>query len=174
MGGRRGRRRPRLSARVRKLLAGLVAAANLSTPAGARPACDPEVVIVHPGDAEVVRFAVEVADEPAEWAEGLMHRAELPRDAGMIFVFPEPRPASFWMKNTPLPLDMIFIADDGRVANVAERTTPFSLEPVRSDGPVRAVLEVNAGLAEEFGIGPGTPVSHPAFREARPPWACPD
>ena len=131
-------------------------------------------MVFHPDGetGEDVQFAVEVADEPAEWAEGLMHRTELARDAGMIFVFPEPRPASFWMKNTPLPLDMIFVADDGRVANVAERTTPFSLESVRSDGPVRAVVEVNAGLADEFGIEAGTPVQHPAFGAAPPAWSC--
>lgn len=140
------------------------------------PVCDPETVVLFPEDGPTggVRFSVEVADEPAEWSQGLMHRTDLARDAGMIFVFPQPRPASFWMRNTPLPLDMIFIGDDGRVVNVAERTTPFSEQAVLSDGLVRAVLEVNAGLAERFGVEAGTPVRHPAFEDAPPAWACPD
>lgn len=153
--------------------AGLLVAA-LPAAATMPPACDPEAVVLYPDDAPPggVTFTVEVADEPEERAQGLMHRTELARDAGMIFVFPRVQPASFWMRNTPLPLDIIFIGDDGRVVNVAADTTPFSEESIPSDGPVRAVLEVNAGLAEEYGIDAGTPVRHPAFQAAQPLWSC--
>lgn len=156
------------------LLAAGLSAGALPAAATTPPACDPEAVVLYPDDAPSggVAFTVEVADEPEERARGLMHRTELARDAGMIFVFPRVQPASFWMRNTPLPLDIIFIGDDGRVVNVAENTTPFSEEAIPSDAPVRAVLEVNAGLAGELGIGPGTPVRHPAFEQARPPWSC--
>lgn len=138
----------------------------------AAAACDPGEVTLYPRDGVEVRFQVEVADDPVEQARGLMHRTELAEDAGMIFVFPKARPARFWMKNTPLPLDILFIGEDGRVVNIAERTTPFSERSIPSEGPVLAVLEINGGLSDELGIGPGTPVLHPAFTAAEEPYRC--
>jgi hypothetical protein len=81
----------------------------------------------------------------------------------MLFVFDPPRPASFWMRNTLISLDMLFIDADGRIVNIAERTTPQSDAPHRSAGPVRAVLEINGGLSAMLGIAPGDRVAHEAF-----------
>ncbi|MEM8622979.1 MAG: DUF192 domain-containing protein [Pseudomonadota bacterium] len=113
-----------------------------------------------------VSYRVEVADEPTEHARGLMFRTEMAADAGMLFLFSQPRQASFWMRNTFIPLDMIFIDEGGTVLNVAENTVPFSEAPQRSDGLAAAVLEVNAGQAAAHEIGPGTRVRHPFFRDS--------
>ena len=104
------------------------------------------------------RFTVEVARTPEEQAMGLMYRNSLAPDRGMIFPFESPRPASFWMRNTLIPLDMIFVRQDGSIANIAANTVPYSEEPVTSDGPVAAVLEIPGGRAAELGIKPGDTV----------------
>ena len=105
------------------------------------------------------RFTVEIARTREEQATGLMNRSELAPDRGMIFPFDPPRDASFWMKNTLIPLDMIFVRTDGSIANIAENTVPLSLESVRSEGPVGAVLELAGGRAAELGIKPGDKVA---------------
>lgn len=105
-------------------------------------------------------FRVELADTPEAQARGLMFRTELGDNEGMIFPSAVPEPRSFWMKNTPLSLDIIFIGPDGRIANIAANTTPYSLESVRSDGLASAVLELRAGRAKELGIVPGDKVSY--------------
>ena len=110
-------------------------------------------------------FAVEMAVTPEEQAKGLMFRRELPEGQGMLFDFRHEQPTSFWMKNTYVPLDMIFIRADGRIARIAENTVPLSEALVSSGGPVRAVLEVVAGTAKKLGIAPGDRVAHPIFRE---------
>ena len=89
---------------------------------------------------------------------GLMYRNALAPDRGMIFPFNPPRPASFWMRNTLIPLDMIFVRTDGSIANIAANTVPYSEEPVTSDGTVVAVLEIAGGRAAELGIKPGDKV----------------
>ena len=104
------------------------------------------------------RFAVELADTPEAQRRGLMFRTELPDDAGMIFPYDGTAAQSFWMKNTPLPLDIIFIGPDGRISNIAAMTEPYSLESVYSVGPVLGVLELRGGLAGELGIEPGDKV----------------
>ncbi len=109
------------------------------------------------------RFTIELALTPAQQAQGLMHRPSLGTDAGMLFLFDPVRPVSFWMHNTLIPLDMVFIAPDGRIVRIAARTTPLSDEPVPSGAPVRAVLEINGGLAAVLGIAPGDRVVYPAF-----------
>lgn len=101
------------------------------------------------------RFTVEVARTPEEQAMGLMYRNALAPDRGMIFPFDPPRPASFWMRNTLIPLDMIFVRADGVIANIAANTVPLSEQPVTSDGPVAAVLEIPGGRSAELGIRPG-------------------
>ncbi|MGH6705581.1 MAG: DUF192 domain-containing protein [Sphingomicrobium sp.] len=105
------------------------------------------------------RFTVEIARTQQEQATGLMNRSELAPDRGMIFPFDPPRDASFWMKNTLIPLDMIFVRADGSIANIAANTVPLSLEPVPSEGPVGAVLELAGGRAAELGIKPGDKVA---------------
>jgi uncharacterized membrane protein (UPF0127 family) len=105
---------------------------------------------------------VEIARTREELSRGLMWRSELDRDAGMLFVFGNSAPRTFWMKNTPLSLDILFIDGEGAVLNVASATTPYSEAPIRSAGPARYVLEVNSGFAAEHGIGPGAKVELPA------------
>ncbi len=137
------------------------------------PDCAPDRVTLL-AESGPVAFDVEIADDPAEQSRGLMFRSALAQEAGMLFVYPEPREAVFWMKNTMIPLDMIFIADDGAVARVEAEAVPYSLTPRRSGAPVRAVLEINGGLAAELGIGPGTRALHPAFEAAPEPYRCPE
>jgi uncharacterized protein len=109
-------------------------------------------------------FAVEIASTPAEQANGLMFRRELPEGQGMLFDFHQEQPTSFWMKNTYIPLDMIFIRGDGRILRIAENTVPLSEALIPSGGPVRAVLEVTGGTAKKLGIASGDRVAHPIFR----------
>ena len=108
-------------------------------------------------------FAVEMAVTPEEQSKGLMFRKELPEGQGMLFDFHREQEATFWMKNTYVPLDMIFIRADGRIHRIAANTTPLSEALVTSGGPVRAVLEVVAGTARKLGIVPGDRVAHPIF-----------
>lgn len=120
-----------------------------------------EVTIAAKGGART--FNVEVARTAAEQERGLMFRTNIPADGGMIFTpYPAegggPREASFWMKNTPSPLDIIFIRQDGTIATIAENTVPYSETPVGSGEPVSAVLEINGGKSAELGIAPGDKV----------------
>ena len=101
------------------------------------------------------RFEVEVADDPSERAEGLMYRESLADNAGMLFLYPETRPVEFWMKNTPLSLDIVFVREDGVIARIAENTTPMSEGLIASGEPVRAVLEVKAGTMRQLGVTVG-------------------
>lgn len=110
-----------------------------------------------------VRFTVEIADDEAERNRGLMFRESLADDRGMLFHFQEPERASFWMRNTIISLDIIFIGVDGRILNIAERTTPYSEEGVPAAGLTRGVLEIRGGLARERGIQPGDRVRHRIF-----------
>ncbi len=105
------------------------------------------------------RFRIEIADDGPERSRGLMFRDYLAPDSGMLFLYPRKQIASFWMKNTFIPLDMLFIADDGTILQIASRTVPHSLEPVRSEAPVRAVFEINGGQAEAMGIAVGDTVT---------------
>ena len=107
---------------------------------------------------KVHRFNVEVARTDAEQDRGLMFRTRLPADGGMIFPFEKPRIGSFWMKNTLIPLDMIFVRADGSIANIEANTVPLSLQPVYSAGPVAAVLEIAGGRSAELGIKAGDKV----------------
>ncbi|MBX6370015.1 MAG: DUF192 domain-containing protein [Rhodospirillales bacterium] len=109
------------------------------------------------------KFKVEMATTPAQMAQGLMFRRSLDPDAGMLFDYGTTQRVSFWMKNTLIPLDMIFIYANGRVAAVHERAVPLSEQAIPSPVPVRAVLEVNGGTAARLGIKPGDLVVHPIF-----------
>ncbi|HXG53178.1 MAG TPA: DUF192 domain-containing protein [candidate division Zixibacteria bacterium] len=137
---------------VRHGAAALIAAAVLSTAGSCHP--QPRVVIETRNGREVA-FEVEIADTPAKRELGLQYRRELAEGRGMLFLFPEERENSFWMKNTPIPLDMIFIGGDRRIVGVVHRTTPFSLQPQGVGLPSRFVLEINAGLARRYAIEAG-------------------
>ncbi len=124
-------------------------------------------------DGRVHRYRVEVAETPAQQATGMMHRTEMARDTGMLFPLGRPRPAAFWMRNTLIPLDIVFIDADGRVARIAARARPLSEDLIPSGGPVWAVLELKGGEAERIGLRPGDRVAWAPPR-ARGPGARPD
>ena len=105
------------------------------------------------------RFTVEIAATAEQQARGLMYRRSLADQRGMIFPYDPPQPVGFWMKNTLIPLDIIFIRADGRIARIAANTTPLSLESVPSGEPVATVLEIRGGRAAELGIREGDLVS---------------
>jgi len=109
-------------------------------------------------------FSVEFVDNDKDRAQGLMYRKSLPEGQGMLFDFGREQDVAMWMKNTYIPLDMIFIQGDGRILRIAENTTPLSERIIASGGPVRAVLEVIGGTAQKLGIAPGDRVAHPMFR----------
>lgn len=113
---------------------------------------------------QAVTFNVEVADTPAEQERGLMFRRSLPPHGGMLFPFDPPEVATFWMKNTYIPLDMIFIRADGTIARIAANTAPLSLAPVSAGENVAAVLEIAGGGAASAGIREGDRVSWPHQR----------
>ena len=140
------------------LLAGLgsVLAACSDVPKDDCPS-DAECVVIHT-ESGAHLFTVEWAIEAEERRCGLMFREEMAADHGMVFDFQEEQPVSFWMRNTLISLDMVFIRDNGEVLNVAENMTPLSLESVPADGPVRYVLEVVAGTAERLGLAAGDTV----------------
>ncbi|HKY82715.1 MAG TPA: DUF192 domain-containing protein [Sphingobium sp.] len=105
------------------------------------------------------RFDVEAARTPREQEQGLMFRKSIDPDGGMLFPMTPPRTASFWMKNTLVPLDMLFIRTDGTIAFIARQTVPYSREPVSAGVPVVAVLELRGGRATELGIREGDRVT---------------
>lgn len=109
-------------------------------------------------------FSVELAQTDAERSKGLMFRKELPEGQGMLFDFHRDQDVAMWMQNTYVSLDMLFIAGDGRIVNIAENTVPMSTRIVSSARPVRAVLEVVAGTTRKLGIAPGDRVAHPIFK----------
>ena len=110
---------------------------------------------------KVHRFTVEVARTPEQQAQGLMYRESLAPDRGMLFPYSPPQVAGFWMKNTLIPLDMIFIRADGTIAMIADNTIPHSLETVSAGEPVAAVLEIAGGRSAELGITASDRVSWP-------------
>jgi len=117
---------------------------------------DGPAVVLRPPSADPVRVRVEVVNTPAARDRGLMHRKKLPADAGMLFVFPKQEVLEFWMKDTLIPLDMIFLDRDRKVVGVVENAKPLT-EDARGVGkPSIYVLEVNAGFASKHGVGAGT------------------
>jgi len=106
-------------------------------------------------DGRHLSYKVELAQTPDELAHGLMNRSSVPDYTGMLFDFGYERPISMWMKNTPIPLDMLFVANDGKILRIAQRTVPMSLETIPSPGPIRAVLELGGGASERLNIHEG-------------------
>jgi len=132
------------------LFAGRMAAADQSaltieTAAGKRP------------------FTVELATTSDQMALGLMFRQSMPADAGMLFIYPSEQHVEFWMKNTLIPLDMLFIGADGHIKHIAQRTIPLDETPIPSVDEVKSVLEVNGGTVERLGIKTGDMVRSPAL-----------
>jgi uncharacterized membrane protein (UPF0127 family) len=109
-------------------------------------------------------FKAEIADTSERRSKGLMFRDSMAQDHGMLFDFGEPRPVAMWMKNTKIPLDMIFADKHGRVISIAEDSVPFSTDTIAVNEPVKAVFEVNAGTARRIGLKPGGRLIHPMFK----------
>lgn len=135
-------------------------------------------LVTTPGDAKfqpltvdtakgVKTFQVEVVKEEKERTRGLMFRESMAKDHGMLFDFDPPTEIAFWMKNTFISLDIIFIDADGKIINIAEKTTPLSLAKLPSGGVIRGVLEINGGLSHKLGIKIGDRVHHAMFDPAK-------
>ena len=131
--------------------------------AGAEPAARATEKLELVTASGVAALDVELADTPARQALGLMYRTELPEHYGMLFTNDPPRESSMWMRNTYIPLDMVFIRADGTVHRIAEMTEPHSEEVISSNGPVAAVLEIAGGGARKLGLKPGDKVRHRHF-----------
>jgi uncharacterized membrane protein (UPF0127 family) len=138
--------------------------------AGAQPGVDrpqprlpTERMVITTRDGRRLDFTVEMALSPDQQTVGLMFRTEVAANEGMIFDWGTPRESSMWMRNTLVPLDMLFIAADGRIHRIAERTVPLSLTPIGSNGPVRATLELQGGITERLDIRVGDRVLHRMF-----------
>jgi hypothetical protein len=121
---------------------------------------------IETADGRSLDFEVELALTAEQRAQGLMFRRDLPDMGGMLFVYDKDWDISMWMKNTVIPLDMLFIKRDGRIVAIAERAVPFSLETISSGQPASGVLEINGGAAARLGIHPGDRVRHSAFTGA--------
>ena len=125
---------------------------------------DPEPLIVETAEGER-SFSIEVADDPGERERGLMFREQMDDDHGMLFVFEDQREVGFWMKNTPMPLDLLFIAQDGTIKAI-KQGEPFSEAVISPGVPVRFVLELKAGIAGKNGIVDGEKARHRAINQA--------
>lgn len=150
-------------------------ALSLLAPAAARaqpgvdrpqPRLPTEPLVIVTRDGRRHAFTVEMAVQPEQQMIGLMFREEVKPDEGMLFDWGTPRESSMWMRNTLASLDMVFIAADGRIHRIAERTVPRSLATVASNGPVRATLELAAGVTERLDIRVGDRVLHRIFGTA--------
>lgn len=150
-----------------------IAAACLfaAAPALAEQACRPDVLDLRDADGRL-QFRVEVMDDAAEREHGLMFRESLPRFSGMLFVYDTPQPVAFWMKNTLIPLDMLFFDGTGRLVRLKENAVPHDETPVVGGEAIRYVLEVNGGLAAELGIDDGAEIRSPALDQAAAAWRC--
>ncbi|MEP4198199.1 MAG: DUF192 domain-containing protein [Aliishimia sp.] len=117
------------------------------------------------------RFTVEIADSAAERAQGLMHRESMAMSSGMLFMYERPQVLSFWMRNTLIELDMLFIDPQGIVRHIHNRAQPLDETPITGGAGLLSVLEINGGLAERLGITVGSEVQHPDFGE-KATWTC--
>lgn len=124
------------------------------------------------GDHDQITFNVELADDLQSRALGLMHRPSMPTDSGMIFFYDSPIHARFWMRNTLIPLDMIFVGDDGRVKHIHENAIPLDLTVIDGGRDILVVLEINGGLSKEIGLSAGTELLHPMFDQKIVSWSC--
>jgi len=164
-----------LSVFCRRVLAAALACVALAAAPGLAPALAQPITHAQPQlrlesldivtQRGVFHFKVEMAITSRSQEIGLMFRPALPPDRGMLFEqYRVPREAAYWMKNCPVPLDMLFIRADGTILSIARNTTPYSEQPIYSGGPVTGVLELRGGRAAEIGAQPGDQVRHPFFR----------
>lgn len=166
---RHARMRPETrTARTMKSAALLLA---IAVPASASADCAPGRAELR-GAFGTAAFSVELADTPAERAQGLMNREHLPAAAGMLFVYERPQSVAFWMENTLIPLDMIFLDESGTVVKVHENAVPLDRTPIPGGDGILAVLEINGGLSRAIGIGEGAELRHAAMPQGAAAWSC--
>jgi uncharacterized membrane protein (UPF0127 family) len=118
------------------------------------------------------RFTVEIADDVPERARGLMYRKAMPSGSGMLFVYDHPQNVAFWMKNTLIPLDLLFIGADGTVVRIKDKAKPGDETPIPGGQKVQFVLEINGGLAARLGLVEGAVMRHPAVPQETAKWPC--
>jgi len=148
-----------------------VFALTLLAAGGLQAACAPDRVDLR-GDWGQARFSVDLADEPAERSRGLMHVPSMPASKGMLFLYDQPQRAVFWMENTLIPLDMIFMDATGTVTHIHENAVPLDRTPIDGGDGVLAVLEINGGLSRRLGIAKGSELRHPALDQSSAAWPC--
>jgi len=161
---------------VRGVLAGfalLVAGGMAAGPAGAQSACRNDQVDLRGGWGQA-RFTVEIADTDATRARGLMHRESMPRFSGMLFVYDRPERAVFWMENTLIPLDMLFVDEAGQVRRIHHQARPLDRTAIDGGEGVQMVLEINGGMARRLGITEGSELRHPRLDPELAHWPCED
>ncbi len=154
-------------------LKGLIGTVFLVVTSGAAVAetCQADVAQLRGPGGEAV-FSVEVADTQEARAQGLMNRESLPASAGMLFVYPRPRSVGFWMKDTLIPLDMIFMDRTGTVQKIGHEAQPHDERPVMGGDGIQTVLEINGGMARRIGISEGWEMRHPAVDQEVAAWPC--
>ena len=141
------------------------------TPALGAASCDPNHLDIR-SSSSATRFVTEVADSSELRALGLMNRESLGRFAGMLFVYPNPQPVGFWMRNTLIPLDMLFIDPNGKVAYIHENATPLDETTIFGGNNIQYVFEINGGMANVLGINVGSVVRHPTISGPEVIWSC--
>lgn len=154
---------------MKRLAAALVVAVMAAK--GADAGCSADMADLR-GDGGVAHFSVEVADDQAERARGLMYRDKLAAGHGMLFVYEAPHEVAFWMKNTRIPLDMLFMGADGTILSIHENAVPFDETSIPGGDQVQFVLEINGGLSRRLGVGPGAVIRHPAIDSRLAAWPC--
>jgi uncharacterized protein len=158
----------RVGGRTALLVAGLIGAASA---AGAVCSEDRVTVI---GDFGQAPFAVTIADDTAERSQGLMHVEQMPTMTGMLFIYEQPQRASFWMRNTLIPLDMLFADPTGRITHIHENAIPLDETSIPGGDNIQYVLEINGGMATRLGIAVGDALQHPRLgADAAMPCAAP-
>ena len=152
-------------------LVALLVALLLALPRPLWAKCSAEGVDIR-GPWGQAHFNVEVADDARARAIGLMNRDRMSPSAGMLFIYPAPRSVAFWMKNTLIPLDMLFLDKTGRVVRIHQNAQPMNETPIPGGENIKAVLEINGGMVRALGIGEGSELRHPAFAAAAAAWPC--
>lgn len=142
------------------------------TPVAAIAGCAAGQVDIRLTGGGMARFSVELAADPATRERGLMFRTEMAKSAGMLFLYEQPQPATFWMRNTLIPLDMIFADATGVVQHVHANAIPKDETGIHGGTDILAVLEINGGLAKQLGITPGAVIRHPNLEQSTAAWPC--
>jgi len=156
---------------MRRIFAALALIFMATSGAAQVALCDESRLSIR-GDWGQAAYSVEIADTPQTRQQGLMFRESMARNAGMLFIFERPQTVGFWMKNTLIPLDLLFIDQTGVVKRVHSNAIPGDLTTIPGGDGIFAVLEINGGLAQSYGINEGSEIRHPAFANGPPAWPC--